>query len=73
MGEKGGGRFGKQCVFLWALDNTFIQSALSEVVQPQDGIVFAFQTGPGNGPHVTPKTSNAIAVVLYVLQAINSF
>lgn len=46
--EKGGGgwgAFGKQCVFLWALGNTFIQSALSEAVQPQDGIVFDFQTG----------------------------
>lgn len=32
------------CVSL-ALGNTVIQSALSEAVQPQDGIVFDFQTG----------------------------
>lgn len=50
VGEKDGGHFGKQCVFLWALSNMFIQSALSDAVQPQDGIVFAFQTSPVNGP-----------------------
>lgn len=41
----GGGDFGKQCMFLWALGNTFIQSALSDAVQPQDGTVFDFQAG----------------------------
>lgn len=43
--EGGEGCFGKQCAFLWAPGNTFIQSALSETLQPQDGIVFDFQTG----------------------------
>lgn len=66
-GIEGGGGFGKQCAFLGALYNTFIQSALSEV-QPQDAIVFDFKTSlwlwTRERPPVTLKTTNLITTLL---------
>lgn len=53
-------------MFLWALGNAFIQSALSQAVQLLDATVFSFPTGPANGTHVTLRSSNAITLVFFM-------